>query len=68
MYVTSDVAVAPNPKNCTTCRACLERFPGRVAVDKVKDYFICKIKITLNNSSYFLTLISTFMVASTLMS
>ncbi|KAF8821774.1 Dna-directed Rna polymerase I RPAC1 [Cardiosporidium cionae] len=34
--------VAKNPRNCTTCRMCLERFPSRVELRKIKNHFICK--------------------------
>lgn len=34
--------VAAYPRQCTTCRACIERFPGQVEIRKIKDHFICK--------------------------
>eukprot|EP00923_Selenidium_pygospionis_P052969 GHVN01091745.1.p1 GENE.GHVN01091745.1~~GHVN01091745.1.p1 ORF type:complete len:376 (-),score=68.21 GHVN01091745.1:74-1201(-) len=33
-------AVASRPLNCTTCRACLERFPNRVKLYKEKNHII----------------------------
>eukprot|EP01068_Selenidium_serpulae_P002889 Selendium_serpulae@DN2743_c0_g1_i3.p1 len=39
-------AIAAMPENCTTCRACLERFPGRVKLYKKKFDFI----FTINSS------------------
>lgn len=35
-------AFARYPRNCTTCRACIERFPNKVELRKIKDHFICK--------------------------
>eukprot|EP00920_Eleutheroschizon_duboscqi_P020060 GHVT01047859.1.p1 GENE.GHVT01047859.1~~GHVT01047859.1.p1 ORF type:complete len:200 (+),score=14.06 GHVT01047859.1:340-939(+) len=34
------------PRNCTTCRACIERFPKRVIMKKFKDHYIFSIEST----------------------
>eukprot|EP00386_Alphamonas_edax_P016032 GDKI01049012.1.p1 GENE.GDKI01049012.1~~GDKI01049012.1.p1 ORF type:complete len:392 (+),score=109.76 GDKI01049012.1:119-1177(+) len=42
----STVAVAARPRHCTSCRACFERFPDRVEVNKIKNHFIFSVEST----------------------
>ncbi|CEM36954.1 unnamed protein product [Vitrella brassicaformis CCMP3155] len=39
-------SVVTNVRQCTTCRVCMERFPGRVQVNKIKNHFIFNIEST----------------------
>jgi len=35
---------AARPRDCTTCRACIERFPERVQLTKIKDHFLFSVE------------------------
>ncbi len=37
-------AVVKNPRDCTTCRECIEHFPQKVNLQKVKDHFIFRVE------------------------
>ncbi|EZG45041.1 DNA-directed RNA polymerase family I and III subunit [Gregarina niphandrodes] len=39
-------AIVAKPTQCTTCRACIERFPTQVEVRKIKDHFIFQVEAT----------------------
>ncbi|PFH36850.1 DNA-directed RNA polymerase I RPAC1 [Besnoitia besnoiti] len=41
---TTGEAYARYPRNCTTCRACIERFPNKVELRKIKDRFIFSVE------------------------
>ncbi|CBZ50804.1 rna polymerase II, related [Neospora caninum Liverpool] len=43
---TTGEAYARYPRNCTTCRACIERFPNGIELRKIKDHFIFSIEST----------------------
>lgn len=43
---TTGEAYARHPRNCTTCRACIERFPKEIEIRKIKDHFIFSIEST----------------------
>lgn len=42
--IEDNIAVAANPRNCTTCRACLEKFGDKVEVNKIKNQFLFTIE------------------------
>eukprot|EP00918_Siedleckia_nematoides_P067855 GHVU01147675.1.p1 GENE.GHVU01147675.1~~GHVU01147675.1.p1 ORF type:complete len:333 (-),score=42.21 GHVU01147675.1:756-1754(-) len=44
--IEDGVAVAKEPLACSTCRACIERFPNQVKLQKVKTHFIFSIEST----------------------
>lgn len=37
-------AVVKDPRKCTTCRQCIEHFPDKVVLQKVKNHFIFRIE------------------------
>ncbi|SBT35826.1 DNA-directed RNA polymerase I, putative [Plasmodium ovale wallikeri] len=42
----SDNLIVKNPLNCTSCRVCIEKYPNKVAFEKVKNHFIFTIEST----------------------
>lgn len=42
--IEDDQAVVANPRNCTTCRACIEKFDDRVEVNKIKTHFLFSVE------------------------
>eukprot|EP01053_Blabericola_migrator_P008768 Blabericola_migrator_1__8767@NODE_461_length_8293_cov_107_238877_g360_i0_p5_GENE_NODE_461_length_8293_cov_107_238877_g360_i0NODE_461_length_8293_cov_107_238877_g360_i0_p5_ORF_typecomplete_len331_score59_16RNA_pol_L/PF01193_24/6_1e51RNA_pol_A_bac/PF01000_26/5_8e33Fer4_9/PF13187_6/0_0026ETF_QO/PF05187_13/0_058Fer4_8/PF13183_6/0_092Fer4_18/PF13746_6/0_11_NODE_461_length_8293_cov_107_238877_g360_i027953787 len=44
--VEDGVSVVRDARACTTCRACIERFPEQVEVRKIKDHFIFSVEGT----------------------
>eukprot|EP01054_Gregarina_sp_Poly1_P000304 Gregarina_sp_Poly_1__303@NODE_1075_length_5172_cov_40_719491_g538_i1_p5_GENE_NODE_1075_length_5172_cov_40_719491_g538_i1NODE_1075_length_5172_cov_40_719491_g538_i1_p5_ORF_typecomplete_len160_score12_53RNA_pol_L/PF01193_24/5_1e15RNA_pol_A_bac/PF01000_26/2_2e11RNA_pol_A_bac/PF01000_26/2_9e03Fer4_9/PF13187_6/0_015ETF_QO/PF05187_13/0_063GTP_cyclohydroI/PF01227_22/0_11_NODE_1075_length_5172_cov_40_719491_g538_i17191198 len=44
--VEDDVSTVRDARACSTCRACIERFPGQVEIRKVKDHFIFQVEST----------------------
>lgn len=44
--IEDTVVVAARPKDCSSCRACFEEFPGRVEVNKLKESFMFSVEST----------------------
>ncbi|KAK2195218.1 bifunctional DNA-directed RNA polymerase [Babesia duncani] len=54
-FENGDVSIE-NPMNCTSCRACVERFPKRVLLKKINNHFIFSVESTGAIPSYTLFL------------